>query len=46
MKNLFLSNEYISAFCLQVSLLVHAGITLEDGMYLLAEEEQEKDSKE
>lgn len=36
-----LSNEYISAYCLQISLLVHAGINLADGLHLLAEDEPE-----
>ena len=45
MKKISLSNEYISAFCLQVSLLVHAGINLADGIHLLAEDEQEEKSK-
>ena len=29
------SNEYVSAFCLEMSLLLHAGIGIEDGLYLL-----------
>lgn len=46
MKKLILSNEYISAFCLQVCLLIHAGINLADGMHLLAEDETDKQSRE
>lgn len=45
MKNITLSNEELSAFCLQMSLLIHAGITLADGMHLLAEDEQEQNKK-
>ena len=39
MKKIILSNEYISAFCLQVVLLLHAGINLADGVHMLAEDE-------
>ena len=45
MKKKNLLNEEISAFCLQVSLLIHAGINLADGMQLLAEDEQEEEKK-
>lgn len=45
MKKITLSNEYISAFCLQISLLIHAGINLADGVHLLAEDEQEENSR-
>lgn len=34
------SNEYVSAFCLEMSLLLHAGIGIEDGLYLLIEDEK------
>ena len=40
------SNEYVSAFCLEMSLLLHAGIGIEDGLYLLIEDEKDKKSKE
>ena len=46
MKKITLSNEYISAFCLQISLLIHAGIGMSDGMHLLAEDEQNSSLKE
>jgi len=46
MKKTMLSNEYISAFCLQISLLIHAGIGMSDGMHLLAEDEQNSSLKE
>ena len=36
------SNEYVSAFCLEMSLLLHAGIGNEDGLYLLIEDEKDK----
>jgi len=45
MKKKTLSNEELSAFCLQISLLIHAGINLADGMYLLAEDEQDETKK-
>ncbi|SFQ36230.1 type IV pilus assembly protein PilC [Lachnospiraceae bacterium XBB1006] len=40
MKKVNLSKEYLSAFTLQMSLLIHAGINLADGMHLLAEDEK------
>ncbi len=40
MKKITLSNEYLSAFTLQMSLLIHAGINLADGLHLLAEDEK------
>lgn len=46
MKKLTLSNEYISSFCLQTALLIHAGIGLEDGIHLLAEDAQAEQEKE
>ena len=45
MKKSTLSNEYISSFCLEMSLLIHAGIGLEDGIYLLIEDETDKKMK-
>ncbi len=45
MKKIVLSNEYVSAFCLQISLLIHAGINLADGIHLLAEDETDSRSK-
>lgn len=45
MKNR-LSNEYVSSFCLEMSLLIHSGISIEDGLYLLLEDETEKMNKE
>ena len=46
MKKIILSNEYISAFCLQIALLMHAGINLADGIHMLAEDETDEKSKE
>ncbi len=43
-KNEF-STEYISVFCLQMSLLLHAGISLADGVHLLAEDETDKNCR-
>lgn len=42
MSHNFKDNAYISAFCLEMSLLLHAGIGLEDGLYLLMEDEPKK----
>lgn len=42
MKKRMLSNEYVSSFCLEMSLLMHAGIGTEDGLYLLLEDESVK----
>ena len=41
-----LSNEYVSSFCLEMSLLIHSGIGVEDGLYLLIEDEEDKKIKE
>lgn len=46
MKKITLSNEYISSFCLQIALLIHAGIGLADGIHLLADDAQEEAEKE
>lgn len=45
MKKRMLSNEYISSFCLEMSLLMHAGIGTEDGLYLLLEDETGRGQK-
>lgn len=45
MKKKIVSNEYVSSFCLEMSLLLHSGIGLEDGLYLLIEDESEKKMK-
>ena len=45
MSKKILSNEYISSFCLEMSLLMHAGIGTEDGLYLLSEDETDRKNK-
>ena len=40
MKEQVLSNRELSQICRSVSLLLHAGINVADGLYLLAEEEE------
>lgn len=46
MKKIKLSNDYLSAFCLQISLLLHAGISIGDGLHMLAEDEEDPQAKE
>lgn len=45
MKKKILSNEYVSSFCLEMSLLLHSGIGIEDGLYLLIEDENDRKMK-
>lgn len=45
MKKKVFSNEYVSSFCLELSLLLHSGIGIEDGLYLLLEDETDKKTK-
>lgn len=45
MRKKTLDNEYISSFCLEMSLLMHAGIGTEDGLYLLEEDETDRRNK-
>lgn len=40
MKNPHLSNDQVSRLCLELSLLLHAGISVDDGMHLLLEDKQ------
>ena len=40
-----LSNDYLSAFCLQISLLLHAGISIGDGLHMLSEDEEDPAAK-
>jgi len=42
MKQKSFTYEELSAFCLQIALALHAGISPADGMHLLAEEESEE----
>lgn len=46
MKRKKLSNGYISALCLELSLFLNAGITLSDGIHLLIEDDDDISSKE
>ena len=46
MKKMNLSNDYLSAFCLQISLLLHAGISIGDGLHMLSEDEEDAQMKE
>ena len=43
MKKRTLGSEYVSSFCLEMALLLHAGISTEDGLYLLSEDETNPD---
>ena len=43
MRETMLSNEFLADFCRELSLLLHAGIGVGDGLYLLAEDEPEKE---
>ena len=38
-----ISNEQIGLFCMELSLLLHAGVTTGDALVLLAEEGEEKE---
>ena len=46
MKKTFLTNTAIADLCHQLALLLHAGIRLSDGLFLLSEEENELSYKE
>ena len=46
LRKIRLSNEYISSFSLQISLLIHAGINIADGLFLLMEDENDKDIRD
>jgi len=41
MKKINLSNESVSVFCMEMSLLLHSGISIGDGLRLLADDETE-----
>ena len=45
-RKIRLSNEYISSFSLQISLLIHAGINIADCLFLLMEDENDKDIRD
>lgn len=46
MRQKNLDNSYLSALCLELSLFLHAGITLSDGLYLLIEDDDDIKSRE
>ncbi|MEG0971639.1 MAG: type II secretion system F family protein [Lachnospiraceae bacterium] len=46
MKSKKMSDEEISAFCMEIALLLHAGIQISDGLQLLAEDETQVQAKE
>lgn len=46
MKKINLSKDYLSAFCLQLSLLLHSGISVGDGLHMLSEDEEDPAAKE
>jgi len=45
MKHKALGAPYLSAFCLEISLFLHSGISINDGLNMLMEEDNDKDSK-
>ena len=45
MKRKTLSSSYLSAFCLEVSLFLHAGISISDGLHMLRDDDNDSVSK-
>jgi len=45
MKNKSLTNMYISTFCLEVSMLIHSGITVKYGIEMMLDDEPDRDGK-
>ena len=45
MKQKTLSSAYLSAFCLEVSLFLHAGISISDGLHMLRDDDNDSSSK-
>ena len=45
MRNKNLNNTYLSMFCSELAMLLDAGLTVSDGLQILLEDEQHKDSK-
>ena len=45
MKRKVLTNAYLSAFCLEVHMLLQAGITLGEGVLMIQDDEPDKDGK-
>lgn len=46
MKNFTLSTEYLSTFATELAMLLHAGIGIGDGLHMLAEDEEDTQTKE
>ena len=40
-----LTNTYLSAFCLELHMLMHAGVTLSEGVLMIQDDEPDKDGK-
>ena len=45
MKRKLLNLSYLSAFCLEVSLFLHAGISVSDGLHMLREDEHDRNAR-
>ena len=45
MKQKTLSSAYLSAFCLEVSLFLHAGISISDGLHMLRDDDNDSNSR-
>lgn len=46
MKRKLLTPTYLSAFCLEISLFLRAGISISDGLHMLRDDDNDKSSKE
>lgn len=46
MKRKTLSSAYLSALCLEVSLFLHAGISISDGLHMLRDDDNDSSSRE
>jgi len=46
MKRKTLNSSYLSAFCLEVSLFLHAGVSINDGLHMLRDDDNDSTSKE
>jgi len=45
MKRKTLDSSYLSAFCLEVALFLHAGISISDGLHMLRDDDHDRKSK-
>jgi type IV pilus assembly protein PilC len=45
MKRKTLNSSYLSAFCLEVSLFLHAGVSISDGLHMLRDDDNDSASK-